>query len=89
MIARLKVSGRVQGVFYRGSARQRAVELGITGHARNQPDGTVEILACGSEEAVREFTSWLWIGPPLAKVTAVEPLTGDLPLQPPPYFSTD
>ncbi len=66
------VSGRVQGVFYRGTAAQRARELGVRGYARNLPDGRVEVLACGEEEAVQTFVSWLWIGPSAAKVTAVE-----------------
>ena len=66
------VSGRVQGVFYRGSAAQRAHELGVRGYARNLPDGRVEVLACGEDAAVQNFVSWLWIGPSAAKVTAVE-----------------
>jgi acylphosphatase len=66
------VSGRVQGVFYRGSAAQRARELGVRGYARNLADGRVEVLACGEEEAVRTFVSWLWTGSSASKVTAVE-----------------
>ena len=66
------VSGRVQGVFYRGAAAQRARELGVRGYARNLPDGRVEVLACGDEEAVQTFVSWLWIGSSAAKVSAVE-----------------
>lgn len=69
---RCYVSGRVQGVFYRASTRQRALELGVTGHARNLPDGRVEVLACGPEAAVAALCQWLWQGPPAAKVTAVE-----------------
>src|SRR6185312_1966297 len=66
------VSGRVQGVFYRGSAAQRAHELGVRGYARNLADGRVEVLACGEEEAVRTFVSWLWTGSSASQVTAVE-----------------
>jgi acylphosphatase len=65
------VSGRVQGVFFRGAAAQRASELGVRGYARNLPDGRVEVLACGDEGAVQEFVSWLWIGSSAAKVSAV------------------
>ena len=73
MIARrCFVDGRVQGVFFRASARQRATELGVTGHARNLPDGRVEVLACGAREAVEAFCGWLWLGPPAASVTSVE-----------------
>ena len=66
------VSGRVQGVFYRGTAAQRARELGLRGYARNLPDGRVEVLACGEGEAVQAFVSWLWVGSSASKVTAVE-----------------
>ncbi len=66
------VSGRVQGVFYRGSAAQRARELGVRGYARNLPDGRVEVLACGEEATVQAFVSWLWIGSSAAKVTSVD-----------------
>ena len=66
------VSGRVQGVFYRGAAAQRARELGIRGYARNLADGRVEVLACGDEAAVRTFVSWLWTGPSAAKVSGLE-----------------
>ncbi len=74
---RYLVTGRVQGVFYRASARQQAVELGITGHARNLPDGSVEVLACGEAQAVQRLGEWLWEGPPSARVSgvAVEEIT--------------
>ena len=66
------VGGRVQGVFYRATAARRAQELGIRGHARNLPDGRVEVVACGDEEAVSAFVKWLWIGSSACKVTSVE-----------------
>jgi acylphosphatase len=66
------IAGRVQGVFYRGSAAQHARELGICGYARNLADGRVEVLACGDAAAVQQFVDWLWIGPAAARVTAVE-----------------
>jgi acylphosphatase len=66
------VAGRVQGVFYRASTRIRAHALGVTGHARNLPDGRVEVLACGTPEAVQALCEWLWQGPPAAHVVAVE-----------------
>ena len=73
MIARrCLVAGRVQGVFYRASARARAVALGVTGHARNLPDGRVEVLACGAEGAVDALCRWLWQGSPACSVRAVE-----------------
>ena len=66
------VSGRVQGVYYRGSAQARARELGITGYARNLADGRVEVLACGDSVQVTTFIEWLWVGPTAARVTSVE-----------------
>ena len=66
------VAGRVQGVFYRASTRQRAIDLGVTGYARNLADGRVEVLACGEPTAVDALCDWLWTGPPSAQVAAVE-----------------
>ena len=69
MIARrCLVSGRVQGVFYRASTRERAHALGVSGHARNLADGRVEVLACGEPAAVDALCDWLWQGPPSAQV---------------------
>lgn len=65
------VSGRVQGVFYRASARQRAIELGCAGYARNLPDGRVEVLALAEPSAVQSLIEWLRQGPPAAQVTDV------------------
>jgi len=70
--ARFVVSGRVQGVFFRASARTEALRLGLTGHARNLPDGSVEVLAAGEEAAIAQLEQWLRTGPPLARVTKVE-----------------
>jgi acylphosphatase len=82
------VSGRVQGVFYRGTAAARARELGIAGYAKNLVDGRVEVLACGDEEAVRLFIDWLWIGSSASKVTAVQTRDAAAPDQPPAGFRT-
>ena len=76
----LRVTGRVQGVFYRATAARRAQELGIRGYARNLPDGRVEVLACGAPEALGSFVSWLWIGSSACKVTSVE--VSDAPADP-------
>ena len=69
---RALVSGRVQGVFFRDSARQEAERLGISGSARNLPDGRVEIVAEGDEEAVERLIEWCRSGPSYADVTDVE-----------------
>lgn len=69
---RCLVAGRVQGVFYRASTARRARELGLTGYARNLPDGRVEVLACGEARAVESLCEWLWQGSPASQVTGVE-----------------
>jgi acylphosphatase len=66
------VTGRVQGVFFRDSTREQARRLKLTGHANNMPDGSVEILACGSEASLDELAKWLGSGPPMARVAGVE-----------------
>lgn len=71
---RCYVSGRVQGVFYRASTRQKATELGCSGYARNLSDGRVEVLAVGEPQAVHALLEWLWHGPPAAHVKQVEVL---------------
>ncbi len=69
---RCNVSGRVQGVFYRASTRQKALELGICGWARNLPDGSVEVLACGEAAVLEELLAWLEVGPSHARVEKVD-----------------
>ncbi len=68
---RCLVAGQVQGVFFRASARERALQLGLTGYARNLPDGRVEVLACGDPEAIAQLREWLREGPPRARVSGV------------------
>ena len=70
--ARLTVSGRVQGVFYRVSAAQQAERLGLTGWVRNLPDGRVEAVVQGAEEPVEAMIEWCREGPSHAEVTEVE-----------------
>lgn len=66
--ARFIVRGKVQGVFFRASTREMAVSLGITGHARNLIDGSVEVLAYGEAKALDQLDAWLHDGPPSATV---------------------
>lgn len=66
------VHGRVQGVWFRDSTRREAERLGITGHAINLQDGSVEVLAYGAADALTELERWLQQGPPLASVLRVE-----------------
>lgn len=69
---RIRITGRVQGVFFRASTAERAQALGVTGRARNCPDGSVEVLAAGAAEALAGLIEWLHHGPPLARVERVE-----------------
>lgn len=69
--ARFWISGRVQGVFYRASARAEALKLGLTGHAENLPDGRVQVLAEGDPAALDALERWLRQGPPAAEVASV------------------
>jgi acylphosphatase len=71
---RFRITGKVQGVYFRHSTRVEAERLGILGHARNLPDGSVEVAARGSEPAVDELHRWLHRGPESARVDAVEEL---------------
>ncbi|HEY0434079.1 MAG TPA: acylphosphatase [Chitinophagaceae bacterium] len=68
---RIRVEGRVQGVFFRQSTVERAQQLGLDGTVRNCEDGSVEIIATGHHDAIEELIRWCWHGPPKSKVTAV------------------
>lgn len=72
MSIRILIHGLVQGVFFRHSAKQKAHELGITGWIRNNPDGSVEVLAQGNKKQLQEFIKWCKIGPVAANVEKVE-----------------
>ena len=69
---RLRVHGRVQGVWFRESMRQEAARLAIAGWVRNRLDGTVEALVQGEPAAVEAITAWARRGPRDAQVRKVE-----------------
>lgn len=69
---RLVVVGRVQGVNFRVACAREADRLGLAGFVRNLPDGRVEVVAEGSEDAVECLATWCAGGPPLAKVERVD-----------------
>lgn len=66
------VRGRVQGVGFRYFTREMAVETGVAGWVRNNPDGTVEIHANGSQEALERFMHYLRMGPTGSRVDQVD-----------------
>lgn len=66
--AAVRVSGKVQGVFFRHSARLRATGLGLTGWIRNREDGDVDATVEGARDRVAEFIAWCRVGPPHAEV---------------------
>ena len=69
---KFRVEGRVQGVWFRESTRQQAARRNITGYARNCPDGSVEVVACGTAEAISGLRDWLRKGPPMAQVSDIQ-----------------
>jgi acylphosphatase len=75
------VRGYVQGVYFRASAQEEAVQLGLTGWVANQWDGSVKVVAEGPDEGLRHFLRWLHRGPPAARVEQVDvqwtPATGE------------
>lgn len=70
--ARVLISGKVQGVFYRANARDEARRLGLAGWVKNLPDGRVEAVVEGEEEQVKKLIDWCHQGPPGAVVRDVE-----------------
>ena len=75
--ARFIVSGKVQGVFFRASAREQAQRLDISGHAKNLDDGTVEVVACGDAANIQALERWLQKGPAAAHVDRVSRFVAD------------
>jgi acylphosphatase len=70
-VRRFLVMGKVQGVYFRHSARLEAKRLNLRGLARNLPDGSVEVLAQGSAPALEALHQWLQRGPDQARVDSV------------------
>jgi acylphosphatase len=76
---RVRISGRVQGVFFRASCARLADDLGLSGWVRNLPEGDLEAVFSGPDRAVDDMVSWCRHGPPQARVTGV-----DVQSEPPP-----
>ena len=79
MAKSFRITGHVQGVFFRANAKERAETLGLTGWVRNHYDGSVEIHAEGKVEMLRALEQWCQRGPEAARVDAID--TKDVPVQ--------
>jgi acylphosphatase len=76
---RVVVTGRVQGVFFRAWTKQQADDLGVTGWVRNRPDGSVEALVAGDDDAVRALIDRMGHGPAAAHVEGLDEEPTDMP----------
>jgi len=70
--AHLLIKGRVQGVYYRASAKDKAIQLSLTGWVKNTAAGDVEAVVTGPETAIQSFIAWCRQGPPAAEVEDVK-----------------
>lgn len=69
---KLRIFGKVQGVFFRASTQAKAQELGLAGWVKNEPDGSVSAVAQGDTKAVQQLVEWCHHGPEHAAVAKVE-----------------
>lgn len=79
---RLRVFGKVQGVWYRAWSVEQAIELGVDGWVRNRSDGAVEVVVRGGETSVREMVRRCREGPPAARVSHIEESVEIGPVEP-------
>jgi acylphosphatase len=77
----LKITGIVQGVCFRACTQEEATRLGLSGWVRNRPDGSVEVCAEGSDDALAALAAWCEHGPPHAEVSGVERSWADATLE--------
>ena len=82
MTMRFLISGRVQGVGYRGWAIRQAAQRGLDGWVRTRTDGTVDALVSGPEDVVRDFLFLCHKGPLAASVTHIEAVASDETVEP-------
>jgi acylphosphatase len=66
------IRGRVTGVFFRAATQREAKRLGISGWVRNRPDGTIELVGEGEEDAIKDMIAWAQHGPSAARVDEVD-----------------
>jgi acylphosphatase len=79
------ISGTVQGVYFRASSQQQAIEHSLSGYARNLSGGDVEVLLCGQQANIDKMLVWLSHGPEQAEVTDIQ--SKQVPLQEHNFFS--
>lgn len=72
MTLEIRIYGKVQGVWFRASAKDEALRLRLTGKVWNEPDGSVGVLVQGDAESIQSFIDWCKQGPPLARVQEVQ-----------------
>jgi acylphosphatase len=75
---KIRIRGKVQGVYFRATAVDKAHLYSVAGFTRNETDGTVYIEAEGEEESLKKFVEWCHIGPPRAIIEEVLIEEGDL-----------
>ena len=77
---KLHITGKVQGVWFRASAKEEALSLGVTGKVWNNPDQSVGVIAQGDMDDINVFINWCWRGPGLARVeeVSVEDIDSDI-----------
>lgn len=68
----IEIEGRVQGVFYRKSTKEKADSLGLSGWVKNEPNGAVTAEAEGDESTLKALVDWCHVGPPAAQVSSVK-----------------
>jgi len=68
----VRVSGKVQGVYFRASSQEKAIDYGLSGYAKNLADGDVEVFLSGDEKDVEKMLAWLKHGPEQAEVNQIE-----------------
>jgi acylphosphatase len=73
----IKVTGRVQGVWFRQYVKEKALTLNLKGFVKNNSDGTVTIEACGTEFSLKELLKWSQTGSKLARVDDIEYIIDD------------
>ncbi len=74
----IRIQGKVQGVFYRASAKEKADEIGLKGFVQNLKDGSVYAEVEGDEDQIERFANWCRQGPSGAKVTEISTVLADI-----------